>query len=69
MPPLLLTMRQVSELTGIKYETLRTWRKQGRGGPPSLTLDTGAVRYRHADVIEWVASLTPERAGATGTDG
>jgi DNA-binding transcriptional MerR regulator len=69
MSKLLLTMREVSELTGIPVETLRYWRKRRRGeGPPAVQTE-GRVKYRTADVITWVDSLPTERTGATGTDG
>jgi excisionase family DNA binding protein len=48
----LLTVQQVSELTGISAETLNQWRSQ-RKGPPYLKLEGKLVRYRRADLLEY----------------
>lgn len=48
----LLTMREVAEATGIEWETLRRWRKNGTG-PPAAKFG-GSVRYREADVQAWI---------------
>jgi excisionase family DNA binding protein len=48
----LLTVQQVSELTGISVETLNQWRSQ-RKGPPYLKVEGKLVRYRRADLLEY----------------
>ncbi len=48
----LLTVQQVSEVTGISVETLNQWRSQ-RKGPPYLKLEGKLVRYRRADLLEY----------------
>ncbi len=48
----LLTVQQVSELTGISVETLNQWRSQEKG-PPYLKIEGKLVRYRKADLIEY----------------
>ena len=51
----LLTVQQVSELTGISVETLNQWRSQ-RKGPPYLKIEGKLVRYRRADLIQYFAA-------------
>ena len=48
----LLTVHQVSELTGISVETLNQWRSQ-RKGPPYLKVEGKLVRYRRADLLKY----------------
>lgn len=49
-----LTTEELSERTGIPVETLRQWRRHGRG-PVPMKLGRG-VRYRLADVEAWEKS-------------
>lgn len=67
--PLFMSMREVSDLSGIPIETLRRWRKERRGDGPPAVLVGGSVRYKRAEFQSWYDSLTSETAGATGTDG
>jgi len=48
----LLTVQQVSELTGISIETLNQWRSQEKG-PPYLKIEGKLVRYRKTDLIQY----------------
>jgi excisionase family DNA binding protein len=48
----LLTVQQVSELTGISVETLNQWRSQEKG-PPYLKIEGKLVRYRKGDLMEY----------------
>jgi len=49
----LLTVQQVSELTGISVETLNQWRSL-RKGPPFLKIEGRLVRYRRADLVKYL---------------
>lgn len=53
-----LTIPQAAELLGRPVETLRYWRKQGRG-PLSALVGTRVV-YRRADVEAWVEQAFTE---------
>lgn len=48
----LLTVAEVADWLGISPQTLYYWRHTHRG-PRSLTVG-GAVRYRRADIEEWL---------------
>lgn len=50
----LLRMDEVSAMTGIPVETLRYWRKEGRG-PKSARIGR-RVLYRAVDVDSWIAA-------------
>jgi predicted DNA-binding transcriptional regulator AlpA len=52
----LLTVDAVAEWLGLRPGTLRYWRHVHRG-PRSLTVG-GAVRYRRADIEEWLEDGT-----------
>lgn len=56
----LLRMAEVAEQTGIPVETLRTWRKQGRG--PKAARIGSCVMYRAADVEAWIEQQFAESA-------
>lgn len=57
--PLLLRYEDVSARTGIPVETLRTWRKYGRG--PRMFKVGRHVVTTEADLVEWIERL---RTGA-----
>ena len=57
----LLRIREVSDLTGIPVNTLRSWR-QGGTGPVSHRLG-GRVVYRRSDVEAWKQSQLASNAG------
>lgn len=48
----LMTVAEVADWLGVNPGTLYSWRHTHRG-PRSLTLQ-GAVRYRRADIEEWL---------------
>ncbi|KRB73049.1 hypothetical protein ASE01_19940 [Nocardioides sp. Root190] len=56
----LLRMNEVSERTGVPLETLRYWRKQGRG--PKAARIGRRVVYRAADVETWIDQQFAESA-------
>lgn len=49
----LLTMTEVSQMTGIPVNTLRYYRVLGNKGPRSALLGA-RVMYRESDVIAWI---------------
>lgn len=56
----LLNTEQVSEILGIKTDTLRIWRMQGKG--PLFKKIGGSVRYAESDVTAYI-----DAAGRTST--
>ncbi len=51
----LLSPRELSELVGVRENTLAAWRsRKAEHAPPYLTLGR-AVRYRESDVRAWLA--------------
>jgi excisionase family DNA binding protein len=48
----LLTAREVSERLAVSPETVLRWTR--RGELPGLRLPSGAIRYRPADLEEWL---------------
>ena len=54
----LLTTDQVAEILGVKPLTLVRWRHSRKG--PSFIKVGGSVRYRSADVDQWVAGQKVE---------
>ena len=52
-----LTTRQAAEYLGSTINSLTRMRSSGRGGPPwSRSEDTWRVRYRQADLEEYLAN-------------
>ena len=49
----LLRVEDVAEITGLSVETLAQWRSQ-RKGIPFVKLSRNCVRYRQADLDEWL---------------
>lgn len=63
----ILTVQEVSAMTGVPVETLRYWRKLGVGGPRSWKLTPRRVAYDEDDVNEWLdaqRAASPEPRGA-----
>jgi excisionase family DNA binding protein len=56
----LLTAEEVAERLQVKVETLHQWRWQGKG-PRAVKAGPKFVRYRAADVNDWIEAQT-ERA-------
>jgi predicted DNA-binding transcriptional regulator AlpA len=52
--PQLLTEADAAKLLGLAPATLRNMRPKGRG--PSYIKVGGLVRYRHADIVDWIES-------------
>lgn len=75
LPPTLLTETEVSKQLRVSLAALRKWRVMKRG-PQSLKVGS-LVRYRQADVDQWLASLpvggglheTNEDAGSSRRNG
>ncbi|MGV1005466.1 MAG: helix-turn-helix transcriptional regulator [Candidatus Nanopelagicales bacterium] len=57
----LTDVQLASRLHGLSVETLRKWRKTGKG-PPYLKAGGSAVRYRTLDVEAWMLSQKVEPA-------
>jgi len=55
----LLTPKQAAGYLGLPEATLAQWRSQRRG-PPYIKLELRLVRYRRADLEEWLARQTIE---------
>ena len=49
----LLTQRQAAAYLNVSIRTLQRWRQQGIG-PPSIRLPNGYLRYRLADLYQWL---------------
>jgi predicted DNA-binding transcriptional regulator AlpA len=56
MDPQLLTIQQVAGIVGRPVNTLRDWRKKGRG-PRSQRVE-GRVMYLDTDVDQWINDVT-----------
>lgn len=54
MSPHLLTARSLSETLGVSAETVLRWTR--RGEVPALRLPSGAIRYRPAQIEQWLAA-------------
>jgi predicted DNA-binding transcriptional regulator AlpA len=55
-PQRLLTPAETAEVLGLRSDrTLRTWARQGTG-PRRLRVGGRFVRYRAADIVEWLNS-------------
>lgn len=50
----LLTAREVADMLGVSAETVLRWTR--RGELPAIRLPGGAIRYREADLEEWLAA-------------
>lgn len=56
----LLTAREVADMLGVSAETVLRWTR--RGELPAIRLPGGAIRYREADLEEWLAArVAPPR--------
>lgn len=59
--PILVDARRAAVLLGVGLRTLRTMDAAGRM-PAALRLSPGCVRWRLAELHEWVATGAPPRA-------
>ena len=57
----LLTARQVGELLGVSPETILRWTRGGL--VPAIRLPSGAIRYRTAELDEWLEARVTARRG------
>ncbi|MBN2326727.1 MAG: helix-turn-helix domain-containing protein [Candidatus Omnitrophica bacterium] len=48
-----LNEREAARMLGLSVRTLQTWRRVG-GGPRYVSLSRRAIRYRIADIEEWM---------------
>lgn len=53
-PDALLYQAEVAYLTAQSERTLEAYRLKGGGGPPFVVIGKRGVRYRRADVLQWV---------------
>jgi predicted DNA-binding transcriptional regulator AlpA len=60
--PVLLTIEQVSEFTGLAKQTLDNWRSTKLAGPNYIKLGNREVRYRLTDVERWLERSTVKPA-------
>ncbi|MFH1919443.1 MAG: helix-turn-helix domain-containing protein [Planctomycetota bacterium] len=58
----LLTPAETAEHLGIQEQTLAVWRTTGRHGLPFVRVGR-SIRYRLADVEEWLAGRTVTSTG------
>jgi excisionase family DNA binding protein len=56
----LLTARQVADVLGVSSETVLRWTR--RGDLPAIRLPGGALRYREAELDEWLSLRATRRA-------
>ena len=54
LPDRLLTARVVADRLGVSTETVLRWTRAGK--LPAIRLPGGAIRYRPADLEDWLAS-------------
>lgn len=54
-PGILIRCEHVAEILGVEIRTLADWRLLGKG-PPFVRISNKCVRYRKADLDEWVAA-------------
>lgn len=68
-PLRLLRSEEAAQLLGLQLGTLRTWRSRTAERGPRAVLLGGAVRYRHRDLEEWLATgMTGGVVGAAAGD-
>jgi hypothetical protein len=66
MADALLTREQAAELLNLNPHTLACWRSEGKG-PPIVKFGAGrssAVRYRRADIEQWLADPVAAEAAS-----
>ena len=60
----LMSLEDVAEMLGVPTSTLYQWRYRGIG-PRGYRLANGRVRYRRADVEQWLAEQADHRDPAS----
>jgi predicted site-specific integrase-resolvase len=58
-----LSPQDLADWLGVHVVTLREWRRTGTG-PRCYVLAPQTIRYRHADVHEWLEQRADRPAGA-----
>ena len=61
--PELLTTREAATLCGIGERSLWRWSRSGQA-PPPVKIGGTAVRYRRAELLDWIEAGCPPRPGA-----
>ena len=61
----LLTARVVADRLGVSPETVLRWTR--RGELPAIKLPGGAVRFREAEIEEWLQERATPRRGVPAT--
>jgi hypothetical protein len=56
-PSRMMTEREAAEFCGVRPQTLRQWRSDGRAGPP-FTRVCGAIRYSRVSLQTWLDKRT-----------
>ena len=51
--PILLTEKETAKILGFSIRTLQKWRVKG-GGPRFVRVSARAIRYRRADLDQWI---------------
>lgn len=51
--PMLLTEKEAAKILGFSIRTLQKWRGNG-GGPRFVHVSARAIRYRRADLEQWI---------------
>ena len=51
--PMLLTEKEAAKILGFSIRTLQKWRTQG-AGPCFVRVSARAIRYRRADLEQWI---------------
>lgn len=64
----LLTTTETAEYLGIEPRTLERWRfsPPPGGAPPYIRIHARCVRYRMADLLEWLEERTYQHTSAEG---
>lgn len=60
----LLTARQVADMLGVAPATVLRWTRQG--ALPAVRLPSGQIRYRAAELEEWLACRSVPADGSEG---
>lgn len=67
-PNALLFTAEAAFFLGLSRRTLETLRLKG-GGPPFIAVTKKAVRYRRADLMEWIHNRKRRSTSDNGSDG
>ena len=60
----IVSTEKLAAYLGLKPQTLRTWRQEGKGPAWFRVSDRGPVRYRMSDIEDWMSKrVAASRAG------